>query len=124
MHLTRRKLVILCGLVTFMMLMSFVLVALNQVHLGYFNKDVNTESYTENFSHNTAMCVPPDIEQRANNSEAISSAVSCVKLSRTDGITSAKFVQMAEIYIYYEILIKGIKSIFNRAICSGVVMIC
>ena len=124
MHLTRHKLVMLCVLVTLMMLMSFVLVALNQVHLGCFNKEVNIESYTENFSHNTAMCVPPDIEQRANNSEAINSAVSCLKLNRADGITSAKFAQMAEIYIYYEILIKGIKSIFNRAICSGVVMIC
>lgn len=124
MRLTRYKLVMLCGLVSFMMLISFVLVALNYVHLGYLNGEVNIESYTENFSHNTAMCVPPNIEQRANNSEAISSAVSCVKLSRTDGITSAKFVQMAEIYIYYEILIKGIKSIFNKAICSGVVMIC
>ena len=124
MHLTRRKLVMLCGLVSFMMLISFVLVALNYVHLGYFNGEVNIESYTENFSHNTAMCVPPNIEQRANNSEAINSAVSCVKLNRIDGMTSAKFAQMAEIYIYYEILIKGIKSILNKAICSGVVMIC
>lgn len=124
MRIARKNLVMLCGLVSLFVLVSFVATVLAQVHSGFINTEVSMERDKENFLHNAAMCVPPDMEQNANNNEVISPSVSYIRLNKTDGVAVAQFAETTECYTYSEVIFQKIRSIFNKLIYSGIVMIC
>lgn len=123
MRFVRKELVMLCGLLSLILFASVVILSISQFVCAEMSAETEAENKPRNFSHSSAMCVPPDNGGEAAD-EFIGPAVSYVRHCRTDGMMSCAFSGTTEFRILGEVVLGKIKKLFCEITHSGIVMIC